>query len=64
MPKITLEFETDLLAAEFYGWYLDGGGEDAFSDALACRNVVNFPEFCEIHGQLETRTITHTLREA
>lgn len=32
--KIVLEFETEKLADEFWGWYLDGGGGDTFCESV------------------------------
>lgn len=61
MPTITLEFETEKLADEFVGWYYDGGGCDAFTDALGCRDVVNYPAFCHVGWDRTTKTFDHTL---
>jgi hypothetical protein len=61
MLTITLEFETEELAQEFVGWYYDGGGCDAFSDALGCRDVVVYPEFCDIR-LVDKSVFTHNVR--
>lgn len=62
MPKITLEFDNEQLAKEFVGWYYDGGGCDAFDDALTCRDVVVHPAFCHVGWDRATKTFSHTLR--
>ena len=37
MKNITFEFQDDTLAGEFWGWFLDGGGDDTYHDAMDCR---------------------------
>jgi len=57
-PKIVLEFATLELAEEWYGWYLDGGGEDAYADAMSCRGMPS----CHVRGYVnpDFNVITHT----
>jgi len=47
---IQLTFDSPELAEEWRGWYLDGGGEDAFSDTLSCRDFLTHPDFCGIRN--------------
>lgn len=59
LTTIQLTFDTEKLANEWRSWYLAGGGEDAFSDALSCRGVTSYPIYCRIRGT--DGPITHRL---
>jgi hypothetical protein len=59
---IQLTFDTEALAAEWRGWYLDGGGDNGYLDALSCRGVATYPTYCNIHGTDES--IDHRLLTA
>lgn len=61
MLTVTLEFETEKLAEEFVGWYYDGGGCDAFVDALGCRDVVTYPAFCQVR-LVDGSVFTHNVK--
>lgn len=45
MSSLTIEFPTEELKQEFAGWMCDGGGEQAFFDALHLRNIVKSCRF-------------------
>lgn len=61
---IQLTFDTEKLTDEWRSWYLAGGGEDAFLDALSCRGVATYPTYCNIHSIRVDGIITHRLLTA
>jgi len=53
MPKIIIEFPDEEIKKEFLGWFLDGGGDQTFENALELREV-EIPEgsFLKLSWQL------------
>lgn len=55
MVKITIEVPDEEYAEIWWGWYLDGGGDQGFMASLENEGI----EFGNMDWKEETRTIKH-----